>query len=276
LVTLLNTEQSSDFELKPIYLPSSKLVGIGGAHGGTQPIGHVPVWKNYDQSTKYLTPEERKTYRGKIDGAASVTEADKARYQRYLENFGRDPSKASKPPLNQEQWETQAKQMRRNHMQGYGVEDIPLERLGLDNNNYNVDRAGNPREVIKETHTDPKTGKLVGTRPDGIGEHVIVDVKSMEGKDKVYNLTEQLRAEQALAESQGKTHGTILYTEDPSYHPSSELAKTSVVARYDPIAKGFSIWNPKLNNKKGGWEKATNEELLDTYKAKATQEEKGK
>jgi hypothetical protein len=49
LVTLLNTEQSSDFELKPIYLPSSKLAGIGRAHGALEagkPLGHFPVLKS--------------------------------------------------------------------------------------------------------------------------------------------------------------------------------------------------------------------------------------
>jgi hypothetical protein len=37
---------ASGFELKPIYLPSSKLAGIGGAHGALEagkPLGHFPV-----------------------------------------------------------------------------------------------------------------------------------------------------------------------------------------------------------------------------------------
>lgn len=221
------------------------------------------------ESTKYLSPEERKTYQQEIAQAGKESpEAYKIRYQRYLENFSRDPANLNKAPLPEAKWEPMARQARQNHQQGYGVEDIPLERLGIDNNNYALDRNGQPRNIVRTTYTDPKTGKIVEARPDGVSADAIVDVKSMTGKDKVYDNTTQLRAEQDLARAQGKTSGVIIVTNDPSYRPSKPLADSSVIARYDTDKEQFYVWDTDSNQGKGKWIQISDDRLLKLYKDK--------
>lgn len=117
-----------------------------------------------------------------------------------------------------------------------------------------------PEERLRDPRHDPKVRNLAGrelhTRPDGISETHIVDIKHVAAGGKLYD-SDQLRLQRLMAYDQGKRQAIVMRTEPGTPvasfpEPSGPLAEKSgeVFLRGDD---GFYQWMVNDETGKAGW-----------------------
>ncbi len=193
-----------------------------------------------------LTSEQRNYYDNRIENASTPEEAQQARYDRNAQS--RDQRGLDELPPDD--WQRSSNQVQQNQSTGSNAENAALGDLGIENNNA----AG-------QQQTFPKGDNTV-TRPDGVTDNALVDVKSMPNEpgpngepNTLYN-SEQLRAQQAAAQESGREPVTVISNNNPSaVRPSGPLAEESTVLHHNPETGQFSAWNPETN----GWDPISND-----------------
>lgn len=180
--------------------------------------------------------------------------ADQARYE--LNQLKRQRN--GLPPLTREEWQPLKEGAHESKRRGKQREDSVLDSVGVENNNYSKDRAGEKRKVV--TYTD-KDG--VTTRPDGISDTHWIDVKSFKdgSQGAVARNTAQIIAERRGAQAQGKEHAIIIDSDDLSVARPSKKISGSTVFHHDKKTGTWSIWDSEAKNKKGGWVTVDHEDV---------------
>ncbi len=182
-------------------------------------------------------------WRKLIDNPPPGKTADDMRFARHQQN--------SKNPLPRDKWEQAKEQLDENRARGRADEDSTLDAAGVEKNNYATDNAGNPRDVV-QYEVDGVT-----TRPDGITDTKVVDIKSIDEGTIFY--TEQLRAQKKGAQSGaigGKKRDLAVVLSNPEpakVRPSDPLADNAAVLHRNPTTGQWSKWDKRLNRGAGGW-----------------------
>ena len=220
-----------------------------------------------------LTKSQEADFRKRIDAAEARGDKQAANDVRHERNSqkraNRDPAQ---PPLSRDDWEASNDRMRSNSDRGRVHEDNALDDLGVQNNNRDADANGEKRDIV--TYDDESGDGQ--TRPDGVSDKSVVDVKSVppgrdsDGNPRTVHQTEQLRSQKAGAEGDGKQHVTVISSDGPAEdtRPSRNLGNpenggSDAVLHRDnsaPPGKEWSQWDPKANNGQGGWTPISNQD----------------
>ncbi|MDQ2645727.1 MAG: DUF6531 domain-containing protein [Myxococcota bacterium] len=214
-----------------------------------------------------LTKSQEADFRRRIDAAEARGDkkaADDVRHERNSQKrANRDPAQ---DPMPRQDWDESNERIRNNSERGRVHEDNALDDLGVQNNNRDTDADGKPRDIT----TYDNEGGEGKTRPDGVTDSSVVDVKSVppgrdaDGNPRTVYQTEQLRSQKAGAGDEGKQHVTVISSDGPAddTRPSrnlgdSENGGSDAVLHRDNTAepgREWSQWDPEANNGEGGWQ----------------------
>ncbi|MFO0692559.1 MAG: RHS repeat-associated core domain-containing protein [Polyangiales bacterium] len=171
---------------------------------------------------------------------------DDERFQRNAE--ARASQEPPLRPLSREEWQEMANRIRDNQARGNVAETATLDALDVDNNNRAIDREGNAREI--ETYPRNAPPDTPSTRPDGVTDRSIIDVKSMpDDGPRVLDDSEQFDLRRRMAEGPPtRQHVVVMTNGDRSaVRPSGPLGEGSTVYHRDSTTGAWSKWNPTTN-----------------------------
>ncbi|MFZ5893119.1 MAG: RHS repeat-associated core domain-containing protein [Myxococcota bacterium] len=213
-----------------------------------------------------LTKSQEADFRRRIDNAPNEQAANDVRFERNsAKRANREPPQ---PPMDRGDWDASNQRLRDNSDRGRVHEDNALNDLGVQNNNRNTDADGNSRDPVTYPHESGE-GE---TRPDGVSDTSVVDVKSVppgrdpDGNPRTVYQTDQLRSQKSGAAEDGKQHVTVISSDGPANdtRPSNTLGNpdkggSDAVLHRDNTTGQMSQWDPTANDGKGGWEPITND-----------------
>jgi hypothetical protein len=213
-----------------------------------------------DRKTPGETPAQRdqrlalKKTKNNAKARGDEDAADQLRYelnQLKLEVQG-------KPGTTFEQWSRGNDNISESRRVGRERANTVTDSLGLVNNDYNLDRGGNPRDTV--TYSNGKTGKAgKESRPDALGDSHVVEIKSFKDGTKeavAKNTKGQTVIQRNGAEAEGKKHAVLMDTHGSreSARPHEQLSGKSDVYHHNRETGEWSRWDPEAKGGKGAWE----------------------
>jgi hypothetical protein len=194
------------------------------------------------------TEAQEAHFRQRIDSATTPEEAAQARYDRNCTT--RD--NRGDAHLDPADWQASSDRVSANRERGVRLENAALDDAGVPNNN---------RGTGVDTFDTPDG---LQTRPDGVTNNSVIDVKSMpdgagdDGPRTLYD-SDQLRGQRDEATNSGREHVVIMTNDDPSsVRPSSGVTGTpsnpgSTVYHRNSGDGTWSRWNNNPRQGTVGW-----------------------